>query len=90
MVVQQRECEFFFQRSLGRRRHLDAIVAGRVEHQLLFGYVEEVEKLEVTINRVEARFAPVLVTNEETLLAKNDLLRPPQPRIGDSGPHKRE
>ena len=81
-MVEQREAQFLFERCLRRRRHLNAIVTCRVEHELLFGHVEEIEELEVAIDRVEPHFAAVFEGNKEAFFGKSNLLGLAQPRVG--------
>ena len=81
VVVEEREREFLFEIGLGRRRHLDAVVPRRIEHQLLLGNVEQIEEFEVAVEHVDLFFAPVLVPHEEPVFGEDDVLRCTHPRV---------
>ena len=73
-MVEERERQLLFEVGLRRRRHLDAIMARRVEEQFLLGHVEQIEHLEVAIDDVEFLFAPVFETHEERFFGEDDVL----------------
>ena len=81
-MMEKRERKLLFERRLRRRRYLHAIVPCRVQHELLLGNVEQIEELEVTVERVQTRLATVFVANEEAFFGKDDFLWTPQPRVG--------
>ncbi len=50
----------------------------------MFRNVEEIEELEVPVERVEPRLSAVLVPNEEAVFGERNLVGPPKPRVGEA------
>jgi len=51
--MQQGERELFFEMCLGGRGHFHAVVPRRVQHQFVFGDVEQIEQLEISVEDVD-------------------------------------
>src|SRR5207302_4526376 len=73
-IVKQPEPELFLEERLWCGRHHDALVTRRVEHELLFGDVEQIEQLEEAIQNIDRASAERRV-DDEGFLGEDELLR---------------
>ncbi len=74
-MLEQRERQFLLELRLRRRHHQHAIVPRGVEHQFLFGHVEQIEEFEVAIDRIDLFFVSVFMTHKERLFGEDHVLR---------------